>query len=77
MELFSDDEAGLWIANLGARVQSLLGKSELSGYLKNMMSSDVTINMLIKDMNEGNIPSQDLERSLRSLVLPLKAGLTK
>lgn len=77
LEQFSNDEDGLWIATLGSRIQTLLGNSDLSGYLKNLMNSGVTISSLIKDMNEGNIPDQKLEEDLQALAIPLKAGLTR
>lgn len=42
LEQFSDDEDSLWIAVFGSRVQTLLGNSDLSEYLKNMMKSGTT-----------------------------------
>lgn len=77
LEQFSDDEDGLWIAVLGSRIQALLGSSDLSGYLKNLMKSGTTIGSLIIDMNEGNIPDQELVKVLQSLTTPLKTGLIR
>jgi predicted nucleotidyltransferase len=77
LEKFAEDEMGLWISSLGSRIQTLLGNSDLSGYLKNLMNSERTISSLIRDMNEGNVPDQELEKSLKALAIPLMVGLTR
>jgi hypothetical protein len=76
-EKYTNNELGLWISTFGSRIQTLLGNGELSGYLKNMISSNVNISNLIRDMNEGNVPGQDLEKKLLAIVLPLKDGLIR
>lgn len=77
-ENYSNDEIGLWISSFGSRIQTLLGNNgELSEYLKNLMSSKVNISNLIRDMNEGNVPDQELEKSLLAIVVPLKDGLIR
>ena len=77
LEQYSKDEDGLWIAIFGSRIQTLLGESGLSSYLKNLMNSGTTVGSLIRDMNEGNIPDRELESELSSLTSPLKTGLSR
>jgi predicted nucleotidyltransferase len=77
LEKFAEDEMGLWISSLGSRIQTLLGNSDLSSYLKNLMNSETTISSLVRDMNEGNVPGQELEKSLKALAIPLMVGLTR
>lgn len=76
-EKYSNDENGLWISSFGSRVQTLLGESDLSGYLKNLINSKTTLASLIRDMNEGNVPGQELEKVLMVIVAPLKDGLAR
>lgn len=77
LEQFSNDEDGLWIAVFGSRVQTLLGSSDLSEYLKNMMKSKTNLSSLVRDMNEGNIPGQELEDYLKFLTTSLRTGLIR
>jgi len=76
-EKYNNNEIGLWISSFGSRIQTLLGSGELSNYLKNLMSSNVTLSNLIRDMNEGNISGEELEKSLLAIVVPLKDGLIR
>lgn len=76
-EKYNNDEIGLWISSFGSRIQTLLGNGDLSGYLKNLINSGTTISSLIRDMNEGNVPDQELEKTLIAIVVPLKDGLIR
>jgi predicted nucleotidyltransferase len=78
LEKYSNNETGLWISIFGSRIQTLLGSNiELSYYLKNLMGSPFNISNLIRDMNEGNVPNQELETALLAIVIPLKDGLRR
>lgn len=77
-EKYNNDETGLWISSFGSRIQTLLRNNrELSDYIKNLMGSNVSISNLIRDMNQGNTPNQELEKVLLKIVVPLKDGLTR
>jgi hypothetical protein len=76
-EKYSNDENGLWLSSFGSRILTLLGESELSEYLKNLINSKTTLGSLIRDMNEGNVAGQDLEKVLMAMVAPLKDGLMR
>lgn len=76
-EKYSNDESGLWISSFGSRIQKLLGETELSSYLKNLMNSKMTLGSLVRDMNEGLVPGQELEKVLMKMIAPLKDGLVR
>lgn len=76
-EKYTNDEMGLWISSFGSRIQTLLDDGNLSGYLKNLINAGSTISSLIRDMNEGNVPDQQLEKTLIAMIVPLKDGLIR
>lgn len=76
-EKFDKDENGLRIALLGSRIQSLISGSGLSTYLKTTINTDFNFNKLVIDMNEGNVPDKDTDKKLKSLLTPLKDGLSR
>ncbi len=77
LEKYGQDEDGLWISVFGSRIQTLLKGTALSDYLKNLMSSDFTINTLLLDFNYGNIPDEKLRFILEKLLTPLRDGLKR
>jgi predicted nucleotidyltransferase len=75
LEKYVNDEEGFWISTLGARIQVILNGNDLSSYLKNMVQGTSTMNSFLRDMNEGNVPDQETEESLRKMLGPLIDGL--
>ncbi len=63
------------ILRLGLRIRNLLGPGQPLDYLENLIDGEESRRALIRHMNNDEVPSEDVFKSLNTMVLSLRMGI--